>query len=246
MKIILILILALLLFSCSSNYKMTSQPETAAARRTTFSNNMDPVVVSEYRLGFGDVLEIKFFNNEQFNENVTVRPDGRISLEIVGDIFVAGMTPSQLDSLITITYREIVKNPDVTVFVREFSGYQVYVLGQVNKPGGIALQRNMTLLHALAAAEGVTDGGELNSVMLLRRGAGNQLTAFKFDLTKPFQGSSNKITERDIYVQPLDIVYVPKTFIYSSSTFLKMLWDGLLPPVDVALRALYWYDQPWR
>ena len=237
-----LLIFFTILSHCSHQKQTIPPPQVGPLVTTVFTNNIDPVVFSEYRLGFGDVLEIKFFNNEQFNETVTVRPDGRISLEIVGDIFVAGMTPRQLDSLITRTYTEIVKNPDVTVFVREFSGYQVYVLGQVNKPGGIPLQRNMTLLHALAAAEGITEGGQLQSVMLLRKGTNNQLNALKFDLTKALTGSSSKITETDVYIQPLDIIYVPKTFVYSSSTFLKRVWEGLLPPIDTYLRAIYWYD----
>ena len=91
----------------------------------------------EYRLGFGDEIEVKFFNNAQFNEMITVRPDGRITLEKIGDIYVTGMTPSQLDSLITTTYADIIRDPEVTVFVRKFGSYQTYILGEVGDPGAI-------------------------------------------------------------------------------------------------------------
>jgi len=101
----------------------------------SYSYPAEKTEVPEYTLGFGDVLEIKFFNNNQFNEIVSVRPDGRITMEKIGDIFVDGMTPSQLDSLITKTYADIILNPDVTVFVRQFGGYKVFVLGEVNTPG---------------------------------------------------------------------------------------------------------------
>ena len=118
----LFLVLALLfLFGCSA----ISPPRyrSASVQRTARS-------VPEYQLGFGDVIEVKFFDNERFKETVKVRPDGRISLECIGDIFVAGMTPAQLDSLVTRTYAEIIQNPDVTIFVRDFGGYQVYVLAR--------------------------------------------------------------------------------------------------------------------
>ena len=195
--------------------------------------------IPEYRLGFGDVLEVKCFNNPRFNETLTVRPDGRIAMERIGEIFITGMTPLQLDSLITARYSEFVQGPDVTVFVREFAGYQVYVLGQVNTPGGYPIQRDMTLLQALAAAGGTKDGAKLGSVMVLRRGKGREVEAHKVDLKKAVDRSEAGVDENDIYVRPLDIVYVPKTFIASTSTFMTQVYDGFLPPVDVYLRALY-------
>ena len=84
----------------------------------------------EYLLGFGDVIEIKFFRNTEFNETVTVRPDDRISLQKVGELEVSGMTPSQLDSVITAIYSEFVLEPEVTVIVRQFGGQNFYVLGK--------------------------------------------------------------------------------------------------------------------
>ena len=200
----------------------------------------DPSLVPEYTLGFNDELEIKFFNNERFNENVIVRPDGRISLAKVGDIFVLGMTPSELDSQITATYSRIIAQPDVTVLVRKFGGYQVYVLGHVEKPGGYPIERNMTILQALTLAGGPRETAQLKDVILMRRNQDGQLNAYKFDLSQPLTVTHTRKIENDHYVYPTDVIYVPETSFASANRFLRQMYDMVLPPTDLYLRTL-WY-----
>ena len=205
--------------------------------------------VPEYRLGFGDEVEIKFFNNERFNELIAVRPDGRITLERIGDVYVNGMTPSQLDSLVTVTYADIIRDPDVTVFVRKFGSYQVYVLGEVARPGGYPVERNMTIIQVLAVAGGVPYSGALSSVMVLRQGRNEDVTAVKLDVNQYLSGGRLHLTTigrevdisvNDFFIQPQDIVYVPRTPFGSVVDFLEELYRGLLPPIDIYLRALWW------
>jgi len=205
--------------------------------------------VPEYRLGFGDEVEIKFFNNEQFNELIGVRPDGRITLERIGDIYVNGMTPSELDSLVTVTYADIIRDPDVTVFVRKFGSYQVYVLGEVANPGGYPVERNMTIVQVLAVAGGVPFSGALGSVMVLRQGRNEEVKAVKLDVNHYLAGGRLRLTTiekeidisvNDFFIQPQDIVYVPRTPIASIVEFLEELYRGVLPPIDIYLRALWW------
>ncbi|MCB0258645.1 MAG: polysaccharide biosynthesis/export family protein [Calditrichaeota bacterium] len=191
----------------------------------------------EYRLGFGDVLDIRFFNSAQFDQTVTVRPDGRISILRLGDVYVNGMTPSQLDSIITEKYAEIIIDPDITVIVREFGAYQVYVLGEVNRSGGIALRREMTLLQAIAAAGGPNNYAKLSSVMLLRRDGKGEVEAVRIDLTKSLSGEAPS----DLPVQAQDIIYLPKTFVASASVFMRQVYDGVLPPIDSYLRGVLAY-----
>jgi protein involved in polysaccharide export with SLBB domain len=221
---------------------LTTIPTTIESREENRQTYSLSEAIPEYRLGFGDVIEVKFFHNPRFNEIITVRPDGRISMERIGEIFVTGMTALQLDKLITDKYSIFVQEPEVTVFVREFAGYQVYVLGQVNSPGGYTIQRDMTMLQAVAMAGGAMDGAKMQSVMLLRRGEDGEVKAFKVDLKNPVNGSEGKVIEDDLYVQALDIVYVPKTFFASANTFMTQVWGGFLPPVDVYLRVLWWRD----
>lgn len=221
-----------ILWSCST-------PPRVQSGNTDPSRQSEPVFPPEYSLGFGDVVEIKFFNNERFNETVAVRPDGRITLEKMGDIPVIGMTPLQLDSLITVTYAEFVRSPEVTVFVRQFGSYQVYVLGEVNLPGGYPIQQNMTIMQAVAVAGGAKETAKLGCVMILRRGEGESVNAVKVDLASVIKGANGVISLDDFYVQGQDVIYVPKTFIASASAFLKQVYDGLLPPVDIYLRAAW-------
>ena len=199
--------------------------------------------LDEYRLGFGDVIEIKFFRNPEFNDTITVRPDGRISLMKIGELKVAGMTPAALDSVITQTYAEFVLEPDVTVIVREFGGYQVYILGAVDSPGGYPIQRDMSVLHAIASAGGATNAAKLNSVMVLRRGQTKEIVAYKVDVLKPFDAKNvSEVIQNDLIIEPYDIVYVPKTAIANIATFMTHVYDGFLPPLNFYVRALIAFD----
>ena len=196
-------------------------------------------VMPEYRFGFGDVLDIRFFRYSEFDISVTVRPDGRISLPKVGELSVTGMTPAWLDSIITDAYAEFIRELDVTVIVSQFSGYQVYVLGEVNKPGGYAIVRNMTILHAMASAGGPKNTAKMGSVMIIRRDRAQGVRAFKVDIGRSLKAKQSiDLVRNDISVQPQDIIYVPKTALASVSDFMRQVYAGILPPLDIYLRAL--------
>jgi protein involved in polysaccharide export with SLBB domain len=225
-----------MIFNCSAPPKTNSE---STARRQEYAEMS--TALPEYRLGFGDVIEVKFFNNERFNETVTVRPDGRITIQKIGDILVTGMAPSQLDSLITVNYAKFLRDPEVTIFVRQFGGYQVYVLGEVNLPGGYPIQRNMTIVQAVAAAGGPKESANLGSVMILRRGKQEEVNALRVNLNKAIKEVHHeKISENNLYVEAQDFIYVPKTFISNVTTFMQQIYAGLLPPLDIYLRALWW------
>lgn len=196
-----------------------------------------PVVDAEYRLGFGDIIEVKFFNNNQFNETLAIRPDGRISMQKIGEIFVAGMTPLELSQRITEVYAKIIKDPEVTVIVRNFGGHQVYVLGEVKSPGAFPLQRNLTVMQSLALAGGQKETAMLKSILLLRRQADGKIDVRRIDLS---QNSPAAIQKNDLYLEAADIIYVPKTFIANINTFLDQAFSGIIPPLDIYLRAAWW------
>jgi polysaccharide export outer membrane protein len=192
-----------------------------------------------YRLGFGDVLEIKFFNNREFNETVPVRPDGRIAIEKVGEIEVAGKTAAYVDSVVTAVYSQFVRNPEVTVIVREFGSNQVYVFGEVNNPGRFAIEQQMTLVQAVAGAGGPKDTAKLNSVLVIRRGAEGRPVASRVDLWK----LAKQEEAANAAVQPLDVIYVPRTFIADVSSFMTKVYAAIIPPLDAYLSALLYSRQ---
>lgn len=237
----------LLLTGCASTpaNRLAANPGLSAS--ATLPAYRDRVAITgiaspppEYRINILDELEIKTRYHERLNETVKVRPDGRITLEAIGDLYVAGRTPSEVDSLITAAYAGIVHAPEVTVYVRHFAGLAVYVLGEVDKPGQFELQPNMTVLQALAAAGGPVPGAKLNSVIVLRLNQAGELTGVRVDLARPALAAA---AHQDLYLQPQDVVYVPKTFIANVNEFLTQIYDGLFPPFDVYLRALREYNR---
>lgn len=208
-----------------SNMMNVSQNSAAAARAT------------EYLLGFGDVIEVKFFANSEYNEVVAVRPDGKISLQRVGDIFVAGMPVSELDDIITKTYSEILVNPDVTVFVREFGGQQVYVMGEVNNPGAYTISKGMSLLRAITTAGGPLNSAKLNSIILVRADQNQNIYAERIDLSP---SNLKSLLEQDKSIQPYDLIYVPKTFVADLEAFVSQIYKVVMPPLDLAAKFRYY------
>jgi len=192
---------------------------------------------TEYQLGFGDVIEVKFFANSEYNEVVAVRPDGRISLQRVGDISVVGMPVSELDKIITKTYSEILVNPDVTVFVREFGGQQVYVMGEVNNPGAYTISKGMSLLRAITTAGGPLNTARLNSVILVRADQNQNIYAERIDLSP---SNLKSLLEQDKSIQPYDLIYVPKSFVADLEAFVSQIYKVVMPPLDLAAKFKYY------
>jgi polysaccharide biosynthesis/export protein len=164
----------------------------------------------EYSLQVGDQLDIKFYYNPELNEQVTIRPDGRISLQLVREITAAGLTPGELTDLLTKKYAPEVKRPEITVIVRSFSSQRIYVDGEVNKAGMVSLTALTTVLQAISQAGGVKDTARTKEVLVIRRGTDNKPLVIPLNLNKAIDGTD---TGQDMILRPFDIVYVPKSAI---------------------------------
>ncbi len=189
----------------------------------------------EYIIGYGDKLDIDFlFHRDYSRNNISVRPDGRISFPYVGEIEVAGMTPTQLDILITERYSELLVDPDVTVMVSTFQDPLVYVLGKVRSPGGYSLDKGQTLLSALTLANGVLDDAKKNGVLVIRRVAPDRVVGIQVDLT---QLLNRHRFDLDIPLKPNDIVYVPKSLIDRAEEFVGALFTIIGEPMNLYMRG---------
>jgi protein involved in polysaccharide export with SLBB domain len=153
-------------------------------------------------------MDIKFFYNPELNEQVTVRPDGRISLQLAHEIMAAGLTPAELTDLLTRTYSSEVDKPEITVIVRSFSGQMVYVDGEVNKPGMLNMIAPMTVLQSLSQAGGVKDTAKRDEIVIIRQGLDNKPVVLLMNMEKVIDGTE---TSQDLTLMPFDIVYVPKS-----------------------------------
>ena len=192
----------------------------------------------DYIIGPEDVLEIQVWGNKDLNQTVFVRPDGRTSLPLVGEIGVAGKTVQQLQDHLTDVYEKTVKGAVVTVMVKDIKSRPVYFIGGFGKPGVMQLTRELTLLQAISVVGGVVPNADAEKGFLLR---GDKRVPIDFNrLVQRGDLSQNpKLEPGDSIVVPLaDAVYVngevklPGAVKYSGDlTILKALTQvgGLTP-----------------
>jgi polysaccharide biosynthesis/export protein len=126
------------------------------------------IVTSNYYIGPEDVLEVTVWRNKDLSKSVTVRPDGRISLPLVGDIKASGLTPTELTAQITEQLTKFMEGPVVSVILNEVNSYSIYIVGQVAKPGRYFLKSKTTLLQAITLAGGFAPNAERNQLIILR------------------------------------------------------------------------------
>jgi polysaccharide biosynthesis/export protein len=126
------------------------------------------IVTPEYFIGPEDVLTITVWRNADLSREVTVRPDGRISLPLIGDITAVGKTPAQLSDDISSKLKEYKENPQVSIVIKEVNSYAIYVLGEVAKPGKYPLRSKTTLLQGITIASGFTQTAARNKMVVFR------------------------------------------------------------------------------
>ncbi|GAB4255060.1 MULTISPECIES: polysaccharide biosynthesis/export family protein [Deferrisoma] len=156
-----------------------------------------------YRIGIEDVLDIQVWKNPDVSRQVWVRPDGRITLPLVGEMFVEGLTLQGLTEELTARLKEYYTDPVVTVSLVEINSYTIYLLGRVNSPGAMKLRSPKTFLQVLAMAGGFQEFADTDSVMLIRWVDGKETR------TPVDAGAILKRGEGDFVLRPGDVIVVP-------------------------------------
>ena len=169
-----------------------------------------------YLLQPGDVLDIKFFYNPELNQQVVVRPDGHINLQLVDDIQAAGLGTGELTQKLKERYDKDLARPELSVVVRSFSSQKAFVDGEVARPGVIDLVNQMTVMQSIAEAGGLRDTARASEVLLIRRSPDGP-TVTRINLSKVF--SAKQLSE-DIALRPFDVVYVPRSRISKVNTWI--------------------------
>jgi polysaccharide export outer membrane protein len=162
-----------------------------------------PAVNDEYRVGTGDKLRIEVYKDPQLSQSVQVRPDGKITLPLVGDVEATNRTPLELRDTIATSLKEYITNPTVTVIVVEATVATAYVLGEVNHPGAVTLQAPLTVMQALAVAGGLKDFADAKNIRILRKGA-SSMDTIPFNYKEALKSSG-----APIYLRAGDTVVVP-------------------------------------
>jgi protein involved in polysaccharide export with SLBB domain len=191
----------------------------------TVADNPKPPL-TPYVIAVGDELAIKFYTNPELNEDVVVRPDGMISLQLVDDVLAAGRSPKDLDADLTKRYTGELADPQISVIVKKPFGHRMYVDGQVGKPGEVPVLGDMTLYQALQSAGGLLETAHRKEIILIRRDADGKPYGRVIDI-RPIQNGVDPSV--DVPVQPLDIVYVPRSKIAEVDLFVKQYIRDALP-----------------
>jgi polysaccharide export outer membrane protein len=164
-----------------------------------------PALNDEYRLGPGDKLRIEVYKDAQLSQSVQVRPDGKITLPLLGDIEATGRTPIEMRDAIAKSLKEYVTNPTVTVIVVEALASKVYVMGEVTHPGTMELHGPTTILQALAMAGGFKEFANTKDVRVLRpNGDHGAIQTIKFNYKDVLNGDA-----KPFYLRSGDTVVVP-------------------------------------
>ena len=160
---------------------------------------------SGYFVGPEDVLEISVWKEESLKREVLIRPDGKLSFPLIGDIQAAGKTPDQLRREIAEWLGKYIPEPIVTVVVIKVAAYKIYVLGQVKKAGQYTVGHRLNVIQALALAGGLTPYAAENDIKILRRNDGKEV-AIPFEYAAINEGHK---LEQNIILKSGDVVMVP-------------------------------------
>lgn len=170
-----------------------------------------------YKINPSDTLELTFSLTPEFNQTVTVQPDGYITLRDVGDLQVAGKTLAEFRDAVKQAYSKILHDPVISVDPKDFEKPYFIVGGQVGKPGKFDLRSDVTVTQAIAIAGGFTDMSKHSQVLLFRRVSDQWTEAKIINVKKMF---ASRDLQEDPDLRPGDMLYVPKNAISKIKPFL--------------------------
>lgn len=174
---------------------------TAAPAAAMKSAIQDP----DYIIGPEDSLSINVWKEAELSHAVQVRPDGKISLPLLNDLQAAGLSPQQLAASITEKLRKFISEPQVTVIVTSILSRRIYIMGEVAKPGAVALLHGMTVLQALSGSGAFSQFADTRKIYILRNENGKQVK-YSFNYKEVIKG---RHTEQNIELKPGDTIVVP-------------------------------------
>lgn len=174
-----------------------SLPSVAASGPTVATNSTD------YKMVVGDKLRVEVYKDPQMSQSLQIRPDGKITLPLVGDVTAAGKTPAALRDTLTTSLKDYITNPVVTVIVIEAQPQTVSVIGEVNTPGTHPIKAQTTVIEALAMAGGFKDFANTKNITI-QRSTPTGTTRIKFNYKDAIKSETKQMC-----VQPGDVIIVP-------------------------------------
>jgi len=183
----------------------SESPPDAAPQSAPGQNT--PGLTRSLVLGAGDVVAISVWREPDVSAgSLVVRADGKITLPLIKEVFVAGLTPSQVEQTLEDKFSEFIRDPDVTVMVQQIKSQRVFVYGGVSRPGFVDLVGDMTVLEALAMAGGLSDYAKKKKIYVIREQDGQKVT-LPYDYVGVISGEN---VEADFVLRPGDTIVVPQ------------------------------------
>jgi polysaccharide export outer membrane protein len=184
-----------------------------------------------YRIRIGDSLDVRFYKTPELNvEKVPVRNDGKISLDLVGEVQAAGLGTDELAANLRQDYSKELEDPRIAVIVREFGG-QVFVGGEVGKPAAVKFAEGMTALQAIQSVGGFNDKASLENVILIRR-TSERYEGYRLFLKQPLTGEDYT---QDVALQPNDVVFVPRSRIANVNLLVEQYITKNIPTIPIGI-----------
>jgi polysaccharide biosynthesis/export protein len=217
-------IVAVLACTCAawSQAAIGAQPAAPAAPATK-AGAVDKKAATEfasrtprYELRPGDVIDLGFAFTPEFNQSVTVQPDGFITLRGAGELHVQGKTVPQLTELLKKQYADVLHDPVISVVLKDFEKPHFVVTGEVGRPGKYELRADTTVMEALGIAGGMNDRAKHSQVLLFRRVSEDWTEVKELNLKKLYAGGYRE----DIHLRPGDLVFVPQNRLSKIKPFL--------------------------
>jgi polysaccharide export outer membrane protein len=178
-------------------------PALAQSTSRSEAASVPPQSGSDYTIGIEDLLRVSVWGEAGINLAVRVRPDGKITVPLVNDIKVEGLTPEQVRNELSRRLASVIREPNVTVIVEEINSFRIFVLGEVNRQGPINFYRPTRLLQAIATAGGLTQFAKKEITLLREEGGVEQRS--RIDYKQLIAGES---TQKNVFLKPGDTLLV--------------------------------------
>lgn len=214
-----VLAFLMVVMACGGAYKPAVTPE-----------QMSSEPLNDQVLGAGDVVDIKFLYNPELNDSQRIRPDGKITLQIIGDVVAQGKNPESLQAELNQLYATELRKPSVTVTAKTLRNNKVYVGGEVMKPGEVEIPGQLTAFEAISQAGGFnTKTAETRNVVIIRSRSGKH-----YGTVVNFKEALTGQEVQPFYLRAGDIVYVPQTTIAKVNLWVEQHINNMLPKVPLS------------
>ena len=184
----------------------------------------EPAPAGGYAIAAGDKLLINSYYHPNLKQTVTVQPDGRVPLLLVGSVVAAGKSPEQLRIELTAAYEKHVERPDFVVTIEESAALAVYVGGEVAKPTMLPIRGELTLLQSITEAGGFLPTANREQVLILRKSENGRFRTVQANVENVLRNKAG-----EIYLRRRDIIFVPKTAIAKADLFVDQYINQIIP-----------------